>query len=183
MRALAAFLTLLAPATASAAEAGLPQLNPATWASQLFWLVVTFVLLYLVLSKVALPKVRVVLDEREGRLRRDLDEAQRLKTETDKAIADYEAALAAARTKAQVTADQTRARVNAESAAAKAKVEAELAEKLKAAEASIQATQARALGNVDAVATETAAVIVSRLSGSPASESDIKAAVAAVKSA
>jgi F-type H+-transporting ATPase subunit b len=185
-RSIAAGLALLAPGFAVAAEggkAGLPQLDPSSWTPQLFWLLVTFVVLYLLMSKVALPKVAQVLDAREKRLSGDLAEAERLKQESERAIAAYESALAEARAKAQATADATRQKVAAEAASAKAKVEADLADKARTAEAGIVAARDRALASVDTVAAETAASIVQRLGGASPSAGDIQAAVAAAKSA
>ena len=102
-------MTVLAAAAAEAATeaatqaaahsggGGLPQLDAHTFAPQLFWLVLTFVALYFILSKVALPRIGEVLEERADRIARDLGAAQRLKDDTDKALADYEKALADAR--------------------------------------------------------------------------------------
>src|SRR3546814_8652286 len=85
---------------------------------------ITFVVLYLLMAKVALPRVAGVLDERKKRLDHDLEEAARLKRETEQAIAEYEQALASARNKAQAIAGDARARMTAAAAAVRAKVEA-----------------------------------------------------------
>lgn len=184
----AAGVAALAPGLVLAAEggehkAGLPQLDPHSWTPQLFWLLVTFVLLYLLMSKVALPKVAQVLEAREKRISGDLAEAERLKAETEKAIAGYEAALAKARAEAQATADATRQKVTQEAAAAKTRVEADLAAKSKAAEAAIAAARDKALAALDQVAAESAASIVQRLTGTAASAADVQAAVAAARKA
>ena len=184
----AAGVAALAPGLVLAAEGGehkggLPQLDPHSWTPQLFWLLVTFVLLYLLMSKVALPKVAQVLEAREKRISGDLAEAERLKAETEKAIAGYEAALAKARAEAQATADATRQKVTQEAAAAKTRVEAELATKSKAAEAAIAAARDKALAALDQVAAESAASIVQRLTGTAASAADVQAAVAAARKA
>jgi F-type H+-transporting ATPase subunit b len=175
---------LLGSATAFAAEAphagkpGMPQLDPSTYSSQVFWLVVTFVALYVVMSRVALPKVRDVLTARAERLQGDLEEAQRLKAGTEKAIAEYEAALAQARAKAQATAGETRLRANKAAADAKARQDADLAATAKAAEAGIGAAKDRALASLNDVAAETARDIVQRLSGVAVTVDAAKAAVA-----
>src|SRR3546814_20450305 len=83
----------------------MPQLETAAFLPQLVWLAITFVVLYLLMAKVALPRVAGVLDERKKRLDHDLEEAARLKRETEKAIAEYEQALASARNNAQANAE------------------------------------------------------------------------------
>lgn len=187
---LAVFAPLFASLAAHAAEQGaaaehgkpgMPQLDPTSYPSQVFWLVVTFAVLYVIMSRVALPKVHGVLAERESRITSDLAEAERLKAESDRAIAEYEAALASARAQAQATADQTRGRMNAETAAAKARVEAELGEKARGAEAAIQAAKAKAMGNVDAVALDVAGAIVAQLGSGTVSEAELRAALAATR--
>ena len=90
------------------AKSGLPQLNVADFAPQLIWLALTFGLLYLIMSRVALPRIGEVIEERSQRIQRDLDEAERLKGETEKALGAYEQALAEARAKAQGIAKETR---------------------------------------------------------------------------
>lgn len=156
----------------------MPQLETATFLPQLVWLLITFVLLYVLMAKVALPRVAAVVDERKRRLDQDLAEAARLKRETEAAIAEYEQALAAARTQAQAIAGEARAQISAETAAQRSKVEAEIAEKTRAAEASINAAKQQALSQLTSVAAEAAADVVARLSGTAPSADAVNAAVA-----
>ena len=96
---------IAAPSLALAAEekkAGMPQLDPENFAPQIVWLVITFAILYVLLSRIGLPRVMDILDARHKRLDADLGEAERLKRETEQAIATYEAALTAARASAAV---------------------------------------------------------------------------------
>jgi len=177
---LLAIPALLGPVAALAAEPGkpgMPQLDPSTYTSQVFWLVITFVILYVVMSRVALPRVREVLETRATRLQGDLDEAQRLRTESEKAIAAYEAALAQARAKAQANVGETRLRATKAAADTKAKQDAELAQTAKAAEAGINAAKQKALANMADVAAETARDIVQRLTGVAVTPEAAKAAV------
>ena len=83
----------------------MPQLETATFLPQLVWLLITFVLLYVLMAKVALPRVAAVIDERKRRVDHDLEEAARLKRETEKAIAEYEQALAQALQEVKPQAD------------------------------------------------------------------------------
>lgn len=155
----------------------MPQLETATFLPQLVWLLITFALLYVLMAKVALPRVAAVIDERKRRLDQDLAEAARLKRETEAAIAEYEQALATARSKAQAIAGEARTQISAESAAQRSKVEAEIAEKTKAAEASIHAAKQQALSQLTSVAAGAAADVVARLSGAAPSGEAVNAAV------
>lgn len=156
----------------------MPQLETATFLPQLVWLLITFALLYVLMAKVALPRVAAVIDERKRRVDHDLEEAARLKRETEKAIAEYEQALATARTKAQAIAGDTRAKLSADAAASRAKVEAEIGEQTKAAEARILAAKQQALASLQSVAASAAADVVSRLSGAAPAADAVDAAVA-----
>ncbi len=158
----------------------MPQLDTATFLPQLVWLLITFGLLYVLMSKVALPRVAAVIDERKRRLDQDLAEAARLKRETEKAIAEYEQALATARSKAQAIAGEARTQITAESAAQRSRVEAEIAEKTKAAEASINAAKQQALSQLTSVAAGAAADVVARLSGTAPAGDAVNTAVAQV---
>jgi len=156
-----------------------PPFDSTTFASQLLWLALTFGVLYLMMSKLALPRIGEILEVRRDRIEGDLAEADRLRQKTDQAIEAYEAELADARQKAHAIAEEKRGEVKAELDKSRAEVEAELAEKMAAAEARIQQTKNDALKNVDDIAAETAAVLVSQI-GSKVSEKDARAAVASV---
>ena len=156
---------------------GLPQLNTGTFSPQLFWLVLTFAALFFILSRIALPRIGDVIEERAGRIKRDLEAAQRLKGETDKALADYEKALADARGKASAIAKETRERLSAETDAKKASVEKTLGAKLQDAERRIAATKSKALEAVDDIAVETASAVVNKLIGQTVSPEDVKKAL------
>ncbi len=142
---------------------GLPQLNAPDFAPQLFWLAVTFVLLYLIMKKVALPRIGEVIEERRDRIQRDLAAAERLKGETDKALQTYEKALSDARGSASAIARQTRDELTAEVDKERKAIEDQLASKLTSAEASIAATKTKALTSVKDIAGDTVVEIVNRL--------------------
>jgi F-type H+-transporting ATPase subunit b len=154
-----------------------PPFEPTYFASQIIWLAITFGLLYFLLKRVALPRVAGILEDRNERIQKDLSEAQRLKNETDAAIASYEASLAAARASSQKIANETRAAVDAEAAQKRKAIEAELTDRLAQAEARIAATKTQAMTNVRAIAVDAASAIVQRLSGSEPSGADVDAAV------
>jgi F-type H+-transporting ATPase subunit b len=142
-----------------------PPFDPASFGGQLFWLALTFVALYLVMSRVALPRIGGILETRRTRIEGDLKEAERLRIETDRALAAYEDALAEARKNAHAIAEETRSSIKADIDNKRKSVEADLAERVTEAEARIQETKTAALGNVDAIAAETAQELVAKLAG------------------
>ncbi len=167
--------------TAVAESAGhakvFPPLDPGTFAAQLIWLALTFGLLYLILKRVALPRVGEVIEERRERVKRDLDQAEKLKADTEAALAEYEQALSEARAKANAMAKGMRDKLTAEVDKERAKVEAEIAGKLAEAERRIADTKSRALASVGDIASEVAGAIVSRLIGTEVSKDEVKRAL------
>ena len=157
-----------------------PPFDPATFPSQLLWLAITFGALYLLMSKIALPRIGSILENRKGIIDADLAAADASRQKTDAAIAAYEAALAAARSKAQGIANESREAIQADLAAKRSAVEADLTAKVTAAETRISATKAEALTHVDEIATETAQTVVTQLVGDVPAAS-VRAAVAKAK--
>ena len=169
------------PSAQTEAPAGHPAFPPfqsENFPSQLVWLALTFVLLYALMSRVALPRIGSILEARGKRIADDLASAQRFKEQSDAAHAAYEKALADARGRAQAIAAATREKQAAEAAETNKRLEAQLHDKLAAAEQSIAATRNAAMGNVGTIAAATATAIVERLIGSPPAEPDVVAAVA-----
>jgi len=158
-----------------------PPFDSSTYASQLLWLVITFVIFYLLMQKVIAPRIGAIIEQRHNRISQDVEEAGRLKAEADAAVATYEGELAAARTKANSigTAARDAAKVKAEED--RRAVEASLTEKLKAAEARIADVKAKAFADVGAIAEETASAVVEQLIGGSAARTDVAAAVAAAE--
>lgn len=158
---------------------GLPQFDPAHWAGQIFWLLVIFVLLYVVLSKVLLPKVGGTIEAREGKIAGDLAEARRLRDEAEAQSKAAAAETADARSRSQKMAADAKAKANAESAARQAVEEEKLSARLAEAEASIAAARTQAMGNVRTIAADTAAAIVEKLTGAAPDAAEIDKALAA----
>jgi len=175
---IAAFSALVVAAAAAATHeqkaGGLPQLNPADFAPQLAWLALTFVLLYLVLSRVTLPRIGEVLEERRDRVQRDLDAAERFKADTDAALAAYEKALSDARQRASSMAKEVRERLTTDTEKERTRIEGELNAKLADAETRITATKAKALSSVDEIAAETASAVVGKLLGEDVSPAEVR---------
>jgi F-type H+-transporting ATPase subunit b len=154
-----------------------PPFDAHTFPSQLLWLAIAFVLLYVLMSKVALPRIGSIIEDRQTRIDNDLAEAQKSKEETEAAIASYEASLTSARAKAQTIATETRDKVNAEADAQRKTIESQLTDRLTAAEKQIADTKAQALSNVRTIAVDAASAIVARLSGAEPSAKDVESAV------
>ncbi len=148
--------------------------------SQLAWLVVSFVLLYVLMSRIALPRIGSILADRQKRISDDIEAARRLKEQSDAARSAYEKALADARARAQSIAADTRERQAKEAEATNKQLESELHEKLAAAERSIASTRSAAMANVGSIAASTAAAIVERLIGTAPAEREVSAALSEV---
>nr|Q07H88.1 RecName: Full=ATP synthase subunit b 2; AltName: Full=ATP synthase F(0) sector subunit b 2; AltName: Full=ATPase subunit I 2; AltName: Full=F-type ATPase subunit b 2; Short=F-ATPase subunit b 2 [Rhodopseudomonas palustris BisA53] len=146
-------------------KAPFPPFQQDTFASQLVSLLIAFVALYLIVSKVALPKVGGVLDARQKKIEDDFAAALRLKGESDDALKAYEDALAQARARAQAIGTETRERLNAAAEAERKTLEQRLAVKLADAEKTIAATREQAMSNVRGIATDAASAIVQQLVG------------------
>jgi F-type H+-transporting ATPase subunit b len=157
-----------------------PPFDPATFPSQLLWLAFSFAALYLLMSKVALPKVGSTLERRQATIDADIAAADADRQKTDAAIAAYEKALAEAKAKAQGIAAETRDAIQADLSAKRAAAESDLTAKVTAAEARIAATKAEALTHVDEIASETAQAVVTQLVGDVSSDS-VRAAVIKAK--
>ncbi|MFQ5562613.1 MAG: F0F1 ATP synthase subunit B' [Parvularculaceae bacterium] len=172
---------LAAQSHGEASSSGLPQLNPAWWPSQIFWLAVTFGALYWLMSSYFLPRIGGMIEERRDRIADDLDQAAEFKQQAEEAQNAYEKALADARAKAQAIAADTRAGVDAEIAAMQAEMEKTLAADVAAAEERIVTMKADAAETVREAAVETARAIVETLIDEAPTSEAVTAAVASVK--
>lgn len=169
----------------TAAEGGnggaFPPMDTSTYPSQIFWLVIFFGLLYLLMSRVALPRMSAILDKRNARIEGDLAKAHALKDETEAAVASYEKALADARSNAQGIALETRTRMATEMDAERSAVEATLSAKVGEAEARIAKAKTKAMADVSTVAADAAAEIVAELTGTKVTKAAVSKAVADLK--
>src|ERR1700745_3383039 len=144
---------------------GFPPFDPNTFASQLVSLVIAFVALYVIVSRIALPRVGGVIDARQNKIEGDLGGAQKLKDESEAPLKAYESELAAARSRAQAIGAETREKLNAASEAERKSLEDKLSVKLADAEKTIASTREAAMSNVRGIAADAAAAIVQRLTG------------------
>jgi F-type H+-transporting ATPase subunit b len=157
---------------------GFPPFQSQTFASQLIWLAIAFVLLYALMSRLALPRVAAIIESRQKKIEGDIAEAGRLKTQSDEAVAAYEKALADARARAQAIANDTRDKQAAAAEARRKALEDELNGKLAEAEKTIAATKQAAMANVRGIAEDATRAIVERLLGTVPSDKVVSDAVA-----
>ena len=159
----------------------MPQLNPLDWAPQIIWLVITFSILYVLMKRVALPRIGSVIEARHARIAGDIEAADKLRRETQEAIAAYEQALAEAKARAHAIAQEANNKLKDEVAAERAALERDLAARLAEAEKRILQAKTSALKDVNEVASETASEIVRSLIGMAPSKPEVSAAVAAAR--
>ncbi len=164
------------------AEGGFPPFNGATFPSQILWLAITFGLFYYMMSKMVLPRIGGILEDRRDRIASDIAEAGRLKQETEAAIAAYEQALAEARRKASGIAQATRDKLATETEAKRAAVEKDLNAKLDEAEKRVAGVKDAALADVREIAGETTNALVESLLGKAPTKNETSKAVSAAMS-
>ena len=158
-------------------KAPFPPFQPDTFASQLIWFAIIFFALYLIMSKLALPRVGGIIEARRNAIASDLAEAQKLKDASEKEIATYEEELAAARARAQAIGSETRDKLTAQADSERKVLEDRLSARLAEAEKTIDATRRTAMGNVRGIAADAAAAIVQRLSGTAPDARSVETAV------
>lgn len=166
----------MATETQDAAAGGMPQLDVTTWPNQIFWLAVTLVAIYLILTRIAVPRISAVLAERRGTITNDLAAAEELKQKAVEAEKAYNEALATARAEAAKIVAKARADIQADLDAATAQADAQIAERTAVSEARIAEIRAGAVESVTEVAKDTAKEIVAAFGG----KADARSVTAAV---
>lgn len=167
--------TAASPATGHAKA--FPPLDPQTFVPQLVWLALTFGLLYVLLKRFVLPRVGEVIEERQERIHRDLEQAANFKAETEQALANYEQALIEARGRAHAIAKDMRYKLAAQVDKERAKLDARTAHKLADADARITQAKSKALANVGGIAAGAASAIVAKLIGTKVSNDEVRKAL------
>ncbi len=155
----------------------MPQLDFSTFLPQLFWLVVTFLVLYVLMKALALPQVGRAIEARRQRLDDDLTQAGQMKAEAEAVLAAYQKSLVEARAQAQAVVQETKDRLAAEAAERQRRLAAALAEQIAAAEAEIAAARERALADVRGVAVDAARAVAEKLTDAAADPAKVTAAV------
>ncbi|MCS6878489.1 MAG: hypothetical protein N2038_07580 [Geminicoccaceae bacterium] len=177
---LTAFFFSMIVSAGGAAEPGgsaLPQLDSRTYPSQIFWLVVSFGLLYWLLKTKAIPRIADILETRQDRINADLDRAARLRAEAEAALKEHDRIVAQAQAEAQRRLREAQDRIAAEFARHQAQLDADLARKLQDAEARIAAAKRAALNEITSAAVELVQLASKRLAGLEIGAEEARAAV------
>jgi len=160
-----------------AAEAGMPQLDPTYWASQAFWLILIFTLLYFALSKLFIPKIKDGIDNRENKIKDDLDEAQKLKEVAEQKLEEYEKSIIIGKKEAQKILFENKNKLNTDIQNKKKIFEKEIDQELRNTEKEIEKFKENSLINISSISEEITSSIVEAISGEPINQSSVKAAV------
>jgi F-type H+-transporting ATPase subunit b len=155
----------------------MPQLDVSTFAPQLVWLAITFVVLYLLMSKLGLPQVNAIIETRRKRLDDDLARAAEIKAAAEAVVATYQRTLAEARARAQAAVKERTDRFAAEAAEQQRQLAEALAEQTRAAEREIGAAKERAFAEIRNVAVDVARSVTEKLTGSAADAAKLAPAV------
>jgi len=160
-----------------AAGAGMPQLDPTYWASQAFWLILVFTLLYLALSKMFIPKIKESIDDRENKIKDDLDEAQKLKTVAEEKLKEYEATIENAKKEVQKMLFESKNKLSIEIKKKKKEFEKEISIEVKNTEKEIEILKEESLASITVISEEVTSKVIELVSGEPLNQSSVKAAV------
>ena len=161
----------------SAAEAGMPQLDPTYWASQAFWLILTFSVLYISIARFYLPKIKKNLEDRENKIKEDLDEANNLKNISEKKLKEYEVILQDAKKEVAKILLESKKKLNKDIQTKKGAMEKEIENEIEKAQRKISELKKNSVDSIKNISQEIAANIIEKMSGDKLNESSIKATV------
>lgn len=160
----------------------MPQLDFSTYTPQLIWLAISFGLLYLIMARVALPRIATAIEERRDKIADNLDQAVQLRRQADEVVQQYEIALDEARRRTHIIARETREQLHSETETHRLRIETELAKKIATAEVHITASHTKALQHVRSITSEATSNIVKQIMGhSPDSQRLISAVEGALE--
>ena len=160
-----------------AAEAGMPQLDPKYWASQAFWLILVFSILYISVAKFYLPKIKNNLDDRENRIEDDIEDANKSKELSESKLKEYEKILEDAKKEIIKIQIESKAKLDKDIREKKEKIEKEIEKEIIQAQKEISELKKSSISNIQSISKEIAANIIESISGDKLNESSIKAAV------
>jgi len=159
------------------AEAGMPQLDPKYWASQAFWLILVFSILYLSISKFYLPKIKKNLDDRESKIKEDLDEANKLKNLSEKKLKEYEIILENSKKDVIKILLDSKVALNKDIQNKKVSMEKEIESEMLKAQKEISEVKKNSISSINNISREIASNIIEKISGDKLNESSIKAVI------
>jgi len=160
-----------------AAEAGMPQLDPKYWASQAFWLILVFAALYISVSKFFIPKIKTNLDDRENKIKEDLEEAKNLRDQSEIKIDEYNKIIESAKKDILKILVDSKKKLNKEIQSKKIIIEKELDDELDKAHKEILEFNNNSADSIIQISEEITSKIIYDLSGDELNKSSIKAAI------
>ena len=160
-----------------AAEAGMPQLDPKYWASQAFWLILVFSILYISIAKFYLPKIKKNLDDRESKIKEDLDEANKLKNLSEKKIKEYEIILENSKKEVTKILLESKNTLNKDIQNKKDSMEKEIENEISKAQKEILEMKKNSINSINNISQEIASNIIEKISGDKLNESSTRAVI------
>ena len=160
-----------------AAEAGMPQLDPTYWASQAFWLILVFTLLYLSISKFYLPKIKKNLDDRDNKIKEDLDEANNLKSLSEKKLKEYEVILENSKKEVTKILLESKNKLDKDIKIKKKIMDKEIETEISKAQKEILELKKNSINSINSISKEISSNIIEKLSGDRLNESSVTAVV------
>ena len=160
-----------------AAEAGMPQLDPTYWASQAFWLILVFTILYIAISKFYLPKIKDNLDNRENKIKEDLEDANKFKELSEAKLKEYEIILENAKKEVSKIHFESKNILDKDIQSKKNKLEKEIEKEISKAHKEILELKKNSISSIQNISENITSNIIENISGDKLNESSIKAAV------
>ena len=160
-----------------AAEAGMPQLDPTYWASQAFWLILVFTILYISIAKFYLPKIKNNLDNRENKIKEDLDAANKFQESSELKLKEYEKILEDSKKEVMKIHLDSKNKLDKDIQIKKEAMEKEIEDEISKAQKEILNLKKNSVNAISAISQEIASNIIEKMSGDKLNESSIKAAV------
>ena len=160
-----------------AAEAGMPQLNPEYWASQAFWLILVFTILYISISKFYLPKIKNNLEDRENKIKKDIDDANKIKELSETRLKEYERILENAKREVIKIHLESKNTLDKDINKKKETIEKEIEKEISKAQKEIIELKKNSISDIQKISENIAANIIENISGDKLNESSIKATV------
>ena len=172
------FFSFLFSMEAFAAESGgMPQLNPEFWISQIFWLTLTFGILYLVLSKLILPKISANLETRKSQILENIEAAEKQREDSEMKLKEYEEIISKSKLEAKTIFNQAREKALKDINAKKEVLDGQIDEEISKAEEEIKVLQSGASEKITKIAIETSSELIQKLIGAEVNNSSISAIV------
>jgi len=158
-------------------EAGMPQLDPEFWASQIFWLILIFTILYLIIWKIFLPKITYSIENRKSRIVNDLDEAQKLKDNAEKKLKDYNEIIENAKKEAKKIFENNIKKLKEDLEKKKHKLNSEIEKELTVIEKEIKDLKKSSLSNISKIAAEMSSEVIKQIVNTEVNKSNVTAVV------